>query len=51
MTPTNKRTSGNPARQAEIDRTVKQRRELQKQQKLAEAERLSTRALAASSRQ
>lgn len=39
MTPTNKRTSGNPARQAEIDRTVKQRRELQKQQKLAEYNR------------
>ena len=36
MTPTNKRTSGNPATQAEINLTVKQQRELRKQQKLEE---------------
>ena len=36
MTPMNKRTSGNPATQAEINLTVKQQRELRKQQKLEE---------------
>ena len=35
-TPPNKRTSGNPARKAEIELTVKQQREAQKQAKLAE---------------
>ena len=41
MTPTSsgKRQSGNPATQAAIDLTVKQQREQQKQQKLAEYER------------
>lgn len=36
MTPTDKRQSGNPAKQAEINQTVKQKRERQKQAKLAE---------------
>lgn len=41
MTPTssNKRQSGNPATQAKIELTVKQQRELQKQEKLAEYQR------------
>ncbi|SFI18620.1 MULTISPECIES: DUF3105 domain-containing protein [Microbacterium] len=39
MTPTSKRTSGNPATQAQISTTVKQQREQQKQQKLAEYQR------------
>ncbi len=36
MSPTEKRQSGNPAKQAEINLTVKQQREQQKQAKLAE---------------
>lgn len=43
MTPTDKRQSGNPAKQAEIDLTVKQRRELEKQAKLAEYQKQLTR--------
>lgn len=41
MTPTssNKRQSGNPATQAKIELTVKQQRDLQKQEKLAEYQR------------
>ena len=37
--PPSKRTSGNPATQARIDLTVKQQREQQKQEKLAEYQR------------
>lgn len=37
--PTGKRTSGNPATQAQLNLTVKQQREQQKQQKLAEYQR------------
>ncbi|HWI31574.1 MAG TPA: DUF3105 domain-containing protein [Microbacterium sp.] len=36
MTPTERRTSGNPATQAEINLTVKQQRERRRQEKLAE---------------
>ena len=36
MTPTDKRTSGNPVKQAEINLTVKQQREQRRQEKLAE---------------
>lgn len=39
MTPTEKRKSGNPAKQAEIQLTVKQERERKKQEKLAEYQR------------
>ena len=37
--PPSKRTSGNPATQARIDLTVKQQREQQRQEKLAEYQR------------
>ena len=36
MTPTDKRASGNPVKQAEINLTVKQQREQRRQEKLAE---------------
>lgn len=39
MTPTEKRQSGNPAKQAEINLTVKQQREKKRQEKLAEYHR------------
>lgn len=39
MTPTEKRRSGNPAKQAEINLTVKQQRAQKRQEKLAEYER------------